>query len=821
MIEDQELATLFKAESEEHLQKLDEGLLHLEVNPKDVTILEEVFREAHSLKGAARMLGVTDVESIAHHFEDTLGAARRGSSDLTSDTIDRLYQGLDSIRQLVHSAVTDEPVQVDVAMVLARLTGEIPVEGLPEKGERASSETIPPADPASPLEDNGDANPRLSSTVGLTQASQVLELGGQGWQQPFPETDPIGGVSLAVNEGASEIERMPARQVPMEQSVSSAPLQIDTLRVEHQKLDELMTLAGELTVMAARNARRFADFEEILALWEECNKEAQSSRSLLRLAESMPDSGSVTSLLKSYQRQQEWLERLGSLLHRFRSVSTEDVIRLEFVGNELEEAITRVRLLPLSMVFNLFPRMVRDLSRSQTKEVQILIEGGATTADKRIIQEMKDPLMHMIRNAIDHGIESPDERELQGKPRTATIWLRSYQTETNIIIEIRDDGRGLNVTAIRQTALKRGIVREEELNTMNSEQVQSLIFAPGFSTSALITDVSGRGVGLDVVRENVERLKGSIRIESVFGVGCRFQIRLPITLATTRVLLVEVNGRPYAIPVDFVRGTLRVSRKEVFLIEGRETIVFEKQPVSIARLGDLLELRDSDVSNPKSQTPNPKSPTQNSQSYMALQACLILNVGDEQLGLLVDGLLDEQEIVLKPLGGLLKRVRNVAGATILGTGEVCMVLNPQDLRRTVRRKGTPAAPVHEIEETTRRQAILLVDDSITTRTQMKRIMEGAGYEVVIAVDGLDGLNKLNSRPFDGIVSDIQMPNMDGFTFTERIRHDPRNQELPVIMVTSLASDEDKRRGVEVGANAYITKGTFDQKTLLDTLRRLV
>jgi two-component system chemotaxis sensor kinase CheA len=529
----------------------------------------------------------------------------------------------------------------------------------------------------------------------------------------------------------------------------------------------------------------------------------------------------------------------------------DDVARLVAVADELEESIRKMRLLPIAVLFNLFPRLVRDLARGLHKEVRLVIEGGDTTADKRILEEMKDPLMHMLRNAIDHGLEPPEERQARGKPREGTLTLRARQTAASVIIELQDDGRGLDVDAIRRTALKRQFLREDELQGLTEEEVRALIFAPGFSTSLIVTDLSGRGVGMDVVRANVERLKGSIRVDSRPGDGCLFQLQFPLTLATTRVLLARVGSWTYALPVESVEGTLLVQPEEVFTLEGRETISVQGRPVSAARLSKLLELpvengsplaargegrlaaEDSPLSAtaadgshalrltdtfPREMRAANRQPSSTTSRRLP---CILLAVGPHRVGLFVDALLDEQEIVLKPLGGLLRRVRTVAGATILGTGEVCMVLDCHDLLKALRGRlhvGALQGPAETVEPP---RAILLVEDSITTRVQEKRILEGAGYEVVTAVDGADGLAKLATRAFDAVVSDIEMPNMDGLTLTARIRQDPQYRDLPIILVTTLSSEEDRRRGIEAGANAYITKGAFEQQVLLDTLGRLI
>ncbi|MGC9528275.1 MAG: hybrid sensor histidine kinase/response regulator, partial [Limnospira sp.] len=652
----------------------------------------------------------------------------------------------------------------------------------------------------------------------------------------------------------------PATPVPPETVIPHrAPTyKIETIRVATRNLDGLMTQTGELTVTKTRIAHRLAEIEELTNLWEEWSRDAFINRFALHdldVRDGSPGDSGVMGQLQSYhQRSIDRLDRFGRLVNQVRTSIYEDMARLELISDELEEGVRTLRLLPLSTIFNLFPRMVRDLAREQGKQVELVVEGGQTRADKRILEEMKDPLMHILRNAIDHGIESPEVRERRGKPATAIIRLSGYQTATSVIIEVSDDGRGLDLEQIKRTAVKRGICQPEELPGMTPTQIQALIFTPGFSTRSFVTEVSGRGVGMDVVRTNVERLKGSIRVDSTAGRGCAFRIQLGTTLATAHVLLVAVDGISYAIPVEFVQTTQLVSDASIFAIEGQDTILFEDQPVSVMPLSELLELQpdagksdrphreatmagDTGAPNRSREQPqddylpiwgqvaSPSGP--NSRRAAESRSCIILRMGEERLGLFVDALIDEQDVVLKPQSQLLRRVRNVAGATILGTGEVCMVLNPQDLIRSVRKRWGSSASVVAVAvgesdgDRDRKSVILLVEDSIATRTQEKRILEAAGYEVVTAVDGLDGFNKLKSRPFDAVISDVQMPNLDGFGLTAKIREHREYSELPIILVTSLASDEDKRRGAEAGANAYITKGSFNQDILLQTLSRLV
>lgn len=820
-IDDDELRELFKSSSEERLQNIDAGLLHLEKYPGDQKIIESIMRDAHSLKGDSNMLGLKDIGTLSHQVEHILKAVQQGEQTLTVEVCDRLSHALQAISQMVQEAVTGEACGVNVFYVLAELMGAHPAgtaaPPTPEPAMTSPLEAIvpPPGDPAPPEDPpltpkpEGELSPgfdppppdRPGSDRPGSDHSESYGPKSYGPGEDNPGEDSPGEDSFG--------EEIPPTFGPSSPLPKAHGYRIETIRVPTQNLDNLMTHAGELTVTKIRVAHRLGEIEAITTLWEEWNRDFFVNRFLFDEGKSTKNSKQQGQQLQQfYNRAEGYLQSLGNLAERLRSSLYEDITRLEMISDELEEGIRTLRLLPLSTLFKIFPRMVRDLARQEKKLVQLVIEGGETRADKRILEEMRDPLMHMIRNAIDHGVELPARRRQQGKPELATIILRSYQTPSSIIIEVEDDGKGLDLEAIKETALRRGLVRAEELETLTEGQIQNLILQPGFSTCTLVTEISGRGVGLDVLRSNVERLKGTIEVFSRPSQGCKIRIQLGTTLTTAHVMIVALQNRSYAIPVEFVQTACLVNPQEIFTIEGRETILYNQQPISVVKLTDLLEL-----STPLNAIPAIKK-TQ--------WPCIIVRSSNDRLGLFVDDLLDEQDVVLKPQSQLLKRVRNVSGATILGTGEVCMVLNPQDLIQSVRHKQNSSVGTALANGPLKQQhVVLLVEDSIATRTQEKRILEAAGYDVITAVDGMDGFNKLQTRSIDAVVSDVQMPNLDGLGLTERIRQHKEYNEIPVILVTTLASDEDRRRGAEAGANAYITKGSFTQDVLLDTLQRLI
>jgi len=471
--------------------------------------------------------------------------------------------------------------------------------------------------------------------------------------------------------------------------------------------------------------------------------------------------------------------------------------------DDLVEDVKRVSMLPFSALLEFFPKLVRDLSRDCGKDVELTIVGGEIETDRRILEEMKDPLIHLVRNCIDHGIETPKCREERGKPPRGTIRIAIFpKSADKVEIIVSDDGAGIDGQKVLAASLKLGLVSQQDGQEMDEQHTARLIFKSGVSTSPMITEISGRGLGLAIVREKAEKVGGAVSVETQPGVGTTFRLILPLTLARFRGVLVRVGESVFVLPARHVLSVLRVSRDEIKSAENRETIQIKGRAASVVRLSDVLEITQTSTdADPKRNVP-----------------VLVLAWAGEQIGFVVDEILDEREVLVKSLGKQLPRVRNIAGATVLGTGKVLPVLDVADLMHSAV-KITPVSAARETEEAPK--SILVAEDSITSRTLLKNILEFAGYKVKTAIDGAEALAVLATETFDLVVSDVEMPRMSGFDLTVRIRADKRLAQLPVVLVTALDSRQDRERGVDVGASAYIVKSSFDQGNLLEVVRRLI
>ena len=713
----QHLFQIFREECDEHIQKLNEGLLTLEREPQRAR-LDEILRAAHSLKGASRMMGFKTLETLAHYLETLLTQLHHGERQTSPVIVDALYRNIDALSEGLAALIEgkDPP----------------PIDGIVEELKVAAGE----AAAAAPAEAENTGEVKETARPSRTPAAQ---------------------------DGAA----------------------LGSVRVQTEKLDYLINQAGELLVAkieALDNLHDIEDTLDALAGWR---------RKLPR----EPQDGAAL----------DHIEKVGDDLARVFQRLSENTRRVELLVDEIHEGVRDLRLLPLSTILEPFFRMVRDLSRDLGKEADLRLEGAATRLDKKILEDLREPLIHLLRNAIDHGLEVPDERARKGKSRAGRLVISARQAGGKILMTIGDDGRGLDRAAIAAKAVERGLVSAEDIQRWTDDEVFELIFRPGFSTAAGVTEVSGRGIGLDAVLERLEKLKGSIAIESRPNEGTTFLLSLPLTLSTTHALLFLCGGDIFCLPTDALEKTILLASDAVSYVEGKSAVIVDGAPLAFAWLADVLGLPKAD------------------NGVHAVPA-LVLESPRGKVVFGVDRLLGEEEIVVKALGKFFGRIPQLSGGTILGKGEIALILNPNDLLRSVTQQGkvSPAAAPRALPAAPAfKKRVLVVEDTLTTRTLEKNILEAAGFDVTTAVDGEDALIKLHEKDFDIVVTDVQMPRLDGFRLTERIKKDARFKELPVILVTALQTEADKRRGIEAGADAYLTKAVFDQKRFLEIVRRFV
>ncbi|MBI3919053.1 MAG: hybrid sensor histidine kinase/response regulator [Betaproteobacteria bacterium] len=756
------LLATFRVEADEHLKVMSSGIVELERAPtaqEQIKLIETVFREAHSLKGAARAVGLAEIESICQAAESVFSALKRNELAFSPGLFDMLHDAVDALDKLLRSVGVE-----------------------PSGGEK----------------------------VPIAELIRRLESVGKGVAAPFVQT------AAQADAGASLHSRQqPHPALPAEKAVLA-----DTVRIATARLDALLFQAEELLSAKLTSAQRTADvraaLDELAALKKEWSKSMPGMKVLQhalqkeakRTGPGRRTDPHLRKLLEFMAWENDFVKSFETRLAALGRTAEHDQRSLGVMLDGLLDDMKKALMMPISSALEIFPKFVRDLSRDQGKEVELVIRGGEIEIDRRILQEMRDPLIHLVRNCMDHGIEAREERQRRSKAPRGTIALTVTQkSEGKIEIAIADDGAGIDTEKVRIAALKLGMVSPEDAEGRSEPEWLPLVFQSGLSTSPIITDISGRGLGLAIVREKVERLGGGVSVETQPGSGTTFRVVVPLTLATFRGVHVRVGDHRFVIPTTYVEQAARLKREEIKTAENRETVRWNGQAVALARLADVLELpRKKSIDAPGD-----------------IVKVVLLGAANRRIAFLVDEILDEQEVLLKPLGKQLSRVRNISGATVLGTGKAVPILDVPDLLKSAARAASAPLETETGGEqiVAERESILVAEDSITARTLLKNILETAGYRVSTAVDGIDAYTLLKTERFDIVVSDVDMPRMSGFDLTAKIRADKTLSELPVVLVTALESREHRERGIDVGANAYIVKSSFDQSNLLEVIRKLL
>ena len=755
----------FQMEAAERLERLSSGLMALERSPDDESLIGDLFREAHSLKGAAGVSGLTDVSEVCHKMEDLLSGVRDGSQPVNALMIDALLAATDAVQKMVAARAEERDCDILPADVIERLDHL-------EFSKEAVAWTAPGDAPTSvPITEDGPDGGTPESEQESKRACRTAA-----------GTDSTAHGSCE-REDQREAETVQSTAVLDTPSTGGAPgSAMDTVRLRVGMLETLGNRTGELMVAGDRLRQRLGVVREL--------------QSLVR---------SEHNRHHDDHKVQQVLRPIATIVHRLIDEFTTDFTVVEPLIAEIHEGVLDARMLPLSVLFDQLPRFVRDYCRQEDKQAELYVDGAEARVDRQVLEQLRDPMIHLIRNALSHGIESPEERKRCGKCPAGTVRLTTSRRGNRIRITCEDDGHGIDHQRVLARAVAKGLITEAEAAALPAGQVERLILRPGFSTTEMITDVSGRGVGMDVVLSRMEALRGTLDIESEPGKSTRFVLEFPASVATLEGLLVEAAGHTYVVPTISVVRTARVKLSELQAGGGGEALVnIEGQAVPLLMLASLLGIREVGKDAPS-----------------AVPA-VIVHHRDRQIALGVDRLLGTQTIVGKGLGDHICNVRGVAGATILGTGLPALILEPPQL---VQDGGTRLmdheASGRAIEVEEELAPLLVVDDSITTRMMEQSILESAGYAVDTAVSAEDALAKVEDSAYRLFVLDVEMPGLNGFELTRKLRQDERFAETPIIIVTSLAKEEHRREGLEAGANAYIVKGEFDQNNLLETAERLV
>jgi two-component system chemotaxis sensor kinase CheA len=765
-----QLRAAFVEEAREHVQAVTDGLLALEQEPAESRrseLVEKTFREAHSLKGASRAVGRPDIESICQEMETIFADWKERAPTVDAAQFDVLNQSVDLVSRLI---------------------------SLPQTAE-GHEETSAIAEVVSKLRKMSSGEPGASDS----QSGKKSENTEKPAQVRKSRKKPVKAPALAVFPAAPAV----AAPVEMERS----PMAAETVRVSMSKLDALLLQAEEMMALKLTAQHRAADLNDLEGNFGEWRSQLARLRDTSHQSAAVPAQPQDSQVRQFIEWSQAFVNSLEKKVCSLARAARQDERSAAVLVNQLLDGAKKLVMLPCATLLDLFPKQVRDLARDQGKDVDLVIQGREVELDKRILEEMKAPLIHLVRNAIDHGIEEPAERARSGKPSRSTLAITVSQAEGNkVLVTVSDDGGGLDAAKLRASAVKQGVLSAVEAGRTSRETALQLIFESGVSTSPILTEVSGRGLGMAIVREKVLKLGGTIAIDSREGQGTTFRILLPVTVATFKGILVQAGGQSFVIPVASTERIKRFRRLDIRTVEGRETVDFDGRVVSFVSLADVLEL-----------------PRRSSDAAHDYVECVLLGTGEGRIAFGVDAVLNEQEVLVKSLGAPLLRVRNIAAATVLGSGTPVLILNAADLLRSAVHAASTSryAMTPEVEGETKTSRILVADDSVTSRMLIKNILETSGYAVETAIDGLEALTSLRNREFDLLVSDVEMPRMNGFELTSSVRADEKLNEMPVVLVTALSSREDKVRGIDAGANAYIVKGSFDQSDLLSVIGKLI
>jgi two-component system sensor histidine kinase and response regulator WspE len=772
---------LFRQEAEAQSQLLNEGLLTLERSPRDAAALESCMRAAHSLKGAARIVGLDAGVKVAHVMEDCLVGAQEGRLVLAPEHIDALLYGTDLLLHITDPAVSGAAGGYDIDNFVTRLSrllsGEAP-------GAEAISKDAVSADPYSPqalaraaAADDAEAEARLLAAALAINAPSAPNTPATTASTTAPATPP----AAAETRPAENVERV--------------------LRVTAEHLNRLLDLSSK-SLVELRQVRPMADSLQRLR-----RSQGQALKALEAVQEQLQETGVAAVTLATLAELRQQLAETQATLAQHCTTLDNFGWHASKRTRQIYDTALICRMRPFADVTMGQARMVRDLGRSLGKQVRLEVEGDTTQVDREVLKKLEAPLTHLLRNAVDHGIEAPAVRTAAGKPAEGLITLRAYHHADMLRIELNDDGAGVDLPRLRRTVVERQLTNAETAARLSEAELLAFLFLPGFSLREAVTELSGRGVGLDAVHHDLRQLRGSVQMTQVSGAGSRFFLEMPLTLSIVRSLLVEISGEAYALPLAHIERMREVAKADIVQLEGQQHFWYEGAAVGLVAGSQLLQ-------GPEVALAGDTIPV------------VVVRERDAVFGIAVDKLLGEQTLVVLPLDPRLGKIQDIAAGALLDDGVPVLILDVEDLLRSVE-KLVSSGRLNRIDRGAAqdgqhaRKRVLVVDDSLTVRELERKLLLNRGYDVSVAVDGMDGWNMLRSEHFDLVVTDIDMPRMDGIELVTLIRRDSRLQSLPVMVVSYKDREEDRRRGLDAGADYYLAKASFHDEALLDAVADLI
>jgi two-component system sensor histidine kinase and response regulator WspE len=785
---------LFRLEAESQTAVLSAGVLAIEELERSPKTIESMMRAAHSLKGAARIVGLDAAVQVAHALEDVFVAAGKGGFRVRPEHADVLLAAVDFLGAIATaddalSAGSDWPARAGtvvggLAAMLAAPPAPpaTPASMKPREDAPSADAARPPQEPA-PL--------RAESHSSQDQRGQASAPSRAASPPPAVAFSPAEPAAVAA---ATFVE--PAR--PMQTAEGGDRV----VRVSAESLTRLVGLAGE-SLVETRQLRPFV--EAILQLRstevELCDR-ISAFEERLKAAE-MPVPAPLAAMFAGIRdRADACLARLSEHLEDFESFAR----RNEDLSNRLHHEVIVSRMRPLADGIRGFPRLVRDLARTLGKQVRFEVRGEQTGVDRDILDKLEAPLSHLIRNALDHGLEPAAEREASGKPSSGTIRLEARHRAGMLHITLTDDGRGIDVERLRGKAVARGLVAKPVAEHLSELELLEFLFLPGFSTKDQVSEISGRGVGLDVVQSMVKAVGGNVRVATLPGRQTVFTLQLPITMSVIRALLVEIGGEPYAFPLTRIDQILHVPHAAIRTVEGRQYFDRDGGSIGLVLAAQILETGSAQPADP--------------------MPVVVISDRGQQFGMIVDAFLGERDLEVRPLDPRLGKVPDINSASLLENGHPVLIVDVEDLVRSIDnvlmgRRLSRVEFEKLAEQARQRKRILVVDDSITVRELERQLLQARGYAVDVAVDGMDGWNAIRSAAYDLVVTDVDMPRMDGIGLVSLLKADPARKEIPVVIVSYKDREEDRLRGLDAGANRYLTKSSFHDATFVDTIIDLI